>query len=946
LQPNGTSTTTYQYDMAGRLISTTNPDSGTFASTACPVVAGEPGSPGSPPLPANVSDCYTYDQDGNMTESMDARGSADTVLTAYDGLNRPISRGSDTYTYDSTSGGNVGVGRLTSETFAGGGLSGSQSYVYDARGRQTSTTLTVGSNPYPSSSTYDDANRVLTQTYPDGETVTNSYGVGDSQSFLSGVNTSIQTRAKLLSYATYTGTGGAEGAITSAIWGQTTGATYTYSAAFDLLGRATDINVKNGSLTVMFDQARTFDAGGNVSTIDTTLTAGTDNQAFCYDEQNRLTAAASSGTLPSGCPTFSAGTLTAANYNQSFAVNGNGQGADNMGRLQSGPLGTYAYGDSAHVDAVTAIGSQYTAVYDAAGNMTCQAPSSATTCVGTQTGAQLSYNNQGQLSGWQSQPGATTTTGFLYDGQGNRVAQMTTGSGDPTTVYVGDVEEDTIVNGVTTTKTTYYYANGQRFAMSVNGTISYLATDGLGSADVTLDANGNVVASQLYAPYGSLRYSSGTMPTDYGFTGQHSDVATGLDYYGARYYDPVAGQFISADSFLPGNGYDIWGLSRYAYVENNPIIRTDPTGHVLESGPVGGCDQTCDPASFAKTVADKITGFLNWATSPGVQKVNHGVSGVLDTWWNALSGASPPGFLSDHGLGPSMRDPLANLDRILGGNESSTSEYRTGQLVTSVSQFGLVLTPEGATEEGASLLEDAAAACGGESFSGGSRVMLASGATVAISQLWPGAQVLATNPQTGKTQREAVDKVWVNHDIDLMDVVVDTAHGQGTIDSTANHLFWDLTTRKWTEAGQLHTGDRLFTPDGQFATVARTVSVPGAEEMWDLTVANDHDFYVVTVDTAVLVHNCPSLSLSGHVVDKMAERGWTPESIQDIVADPAADTHPVWDLNTEPPQPATAYAASDNTYVVVNDASREVIQVSNTNDPDWQPVWNDAKFQR
>jgi RHS repeat-associated protein len=579
LQPNGTATTAYQYDMAGRLISTTNPDSGTIASTpACPMVTGEPA------LPATVSDCYSYDQDGNLLESVDARGSSGTVYVGYDGINRPTyrsvnSNGSnpfDTYTYDSSTGGNMGVGRLTSETFAGGGLSGSQSYVYDVRGRQTSNTLTIGSSSYPSSSAYDDASRVLTQTYPDGETVTNSYGVGDSQSFLSGVNTSINTRATLLSYATYAGAGGAAGAITSALWGQAASEVYAYSATFDLLGRQTDINIKNASLTVLFDQARTFDAGGNVSTIDTTLTAGTDNQAFCYDEQNRLTAAASSGTLPSGCPTFSPGTLTLADYNQSFAVNG--QGADNMGRLQTGPLGTYTYGDNgSHVDAVTAIGSQYTAAYDAAGNMTCRAPNSTTTCSGTQTGAQLSYNNQGQLAEWQYQ---TSTDAYLYDGQGNRVAQQTVlGGVTTTTAYVGDIEEDTSVLNGATTKTAYYYANGERFAMSVNGSISYLATDGLGSANVTLDAGGNVTASVLYAPYGLARYTSGTMPTDRGFTGQIADSNSGLDYYGARYYDPVAGQFASADTVLPGKGFDIWGLSRYAYVEGNPIIRTDPTGH-------------------------------------------------------------------------------------------------------------------------------------------------------------------------------------------------------------------------------------------------------------------------------------------------------------------------------------------------------------------------------
>jgi len=46
----------------------------------------------------------------------------------------------------------------------------------------------------------------------------------------------------------------------------------------------------------------------------------------------------------------------------------------------------------------------------------------------------------------------------------------------------------------------------------------------------------------LYAPYGALRYSSGTMQTTYGFTGQRSYAPSGLDYYGSRYYDPLAGQ--------------------------------------------------------------------------------------------------------------------------------------------------------------------------------------------------------------------------------------------------------------------------------------------------------------------------------------------------------------------------------------------------------------------
>jgi RHS repeat-associated protein len=323
----------------------------------------------------------------------------------------------------------------------------------------------------------------------------------------------------------------------------------------------------------MFDQSRTFDGAGNVTSTATTMPGGTDNQSFCYDEQDRLTwASAATATPPCG-GSNTAGTLTAAQYTQTFTY-------DVLGRLTGGPLGSYTYGSSAHMHAATGIGNAWTAAYDAAGNMTCRAPSNPSTCAGTQTGAQLAYNNEGELQSWQNAPSSPTTTAqFLYDGQGQRVEQsMTQSSTTTTTVYVGDVEEVSTSGGTTTT-TAYYYAGVKRIGLSVNGAISYLASDGLGSATVTLSSSGSATAAELFAPYGGVRYSSGTMPTSYGFTGQRSDTASGLDYYGARYYDPLAGQFTSGDTLVPGGGLDLWGLSRYAYVGGNPIIRVDPTGH-------------------------------------------------------------------------------------------------------------------------------------------------------------------------------------------------------------------------------------------------------------------------------------------------------------------------------------------------------------------------------
>jgi RHS repeat-associated protein len=547
LQPDGASTTTYGFDLAGRRIGMTDADRGV--------------------------EIYSYDADGNLTESIDARGSSGTIFVGFDALDRPVWRNTtnspsgayDTYTYDSTAGGNVGIGRLTSETFSGGGLSGSDSYAYDSRGRQTSSTLVVGSTSYPiSSMTYNDAGQLTAETYPDGDVVTNTYS---NQDWLAGVSTQFTS---VINTIAYTGPGGAVGRMTSA---SIVGA-YSLSDSYDLLARPTEIKVtKTSDGTIRFDQVRTFDGTGNVSTAATTLAAGTDNQAFCYDEQNRLTWAGAVGTPPCTNVAITAGTLTAAQYTQTFAY-------DNMGRFTTGPLGAYTYGDSAHVHALTH-SAAYTAAYDAAGNMTCRAPTTSATCISTQTGAQLSYNNEGQLSNWQNQPSSpTSTAAFLYDGQGNRVAQQTTSSGSATTtVYVGELEEDSTTDG-TTTKTSYYYANGIRVAMASNGNVHEVVTDGIGSTTLLLSTSGATTTAALYVPYGKARYTAGDFSlTDYGFTGQHVDSTSSLEYFGSRYYDRAAGQFTSADTIVPGNGYDIWGLSRFAYVEGNPIINTDPGGH-------------------------------------------------------------------------------------------------------------------------------------------------------------------------------------------------------------------------------------------------------------------------------------------------------------------------------------------------------------------------------
>jgi len=76
---------------------------------------------------------------------------------------------------------------------------------------------------------------------------------------------------------------------------------------------------------------------------------------------------------------------------------------------------------------------------------------------------------------------------------------------------------------------------------------------------------------------GEIRYSSGTNPTDYTFTGQFSYTNDfGLMFYNARWYDPSLGRFAQADTIVPSG---VQGLDRYAYVNNSPLMYVDPSGH-------------------------------------------------------------------------------------------------------------------------------------------------------------------------------------------------------------------------------------------------------------------------------------------------------------------------------------------------------------------------------
>jgi YD repeat-containing protein len=271
--PSGSNVTTMHYDGLGRKEAMDDPDMGHWE--------------------------YRYDDAGNLTKQLDARGQA--ICFYYDQLHRlkgktyhenvtdidnPSLCGSDPgsgnyateYIYDCGDGncpsGNYGVGQRTGMSDD----SGSTAWTYDARGRVTKEEKLVNgiTDPFVTRYTqYDAMDRVMDMVYPDGEVVHHTYDSGGALETLSGSDPYV------------TGIDHNEmGQIETLALGNTLTTQYTYD---DLNFRLERIQV--GSL---LDLSYTYDNVGNVQTIVDAANGG-QIQHFTYDTLDRLTHAWTTG---------------------------------------------------------------------------------------------------------------------------------------------------------------------------------------------------------------------------------------------------------------------------------------------------------------------------------------------------------------------------------------------------------------------------------------------------------------------------------------------------------------------------------------------------------------------------------------------------------------------------------------------------------------------------
>ncbi|MCK9614270.1 MAG: hypothetical protein M0R48_02055 [Candidatus Omnitrophica bacterium] len=502
------------YDSIGRKLKMIDPDMGTWL--------------------------YEYDILGNLTKQTDAKNQI--ITFAYDELNRLTKKTKDNgagtvdeinYLYDDNLKENC-IGRLSKVT----DTSGSTEFFYDKLGREIKSIKRVSGIEYQVSRTYDILDRLSSLTYPDNTVINYSYDAN------SGLLEKVSNSTNTINYVNSINYN-AKGQIRDIIYGNNTKTDYTYGQ--DL--RLSNILTTNYQLqTTLQDLNYIFDKNGNITTL-------TDNKrsnirTYTYDELNRLTQASNVPAVGGGYTTF--------NYQY-----------DSIGNMTyKSDLGVMAYGQNAGPHAVTSAGG-YTYQYDANGNMT----------VGKNK--TLEYDAENRLTKVIE---STSTSTFTYDGDGGRVKKAVSSqtSGDSETIYIGSLYELTTESGQQKAVKHIFAGSTRVCSLELDATRSTLNTnyyhgDHLGSSNVITDANGQLVQYCEYTPYGTLARNEGANITNYKFTGKELD-STGLYFYGARYYDPEIGRFITADTITQAP-FNPQTLNRYSYCGNNPINYIDPTGH-------------------------------------------------------------------------------------------------------------------------------------------------------------------------------------------------------------------------------------------------------------------------------------------------------------------------------------------------------------------------------
>ena len=444
--------------------------------------------------------------------------------------------------------------------------SGSEAYTYDKIGRVTQLTKIVGTTSYVTKYAYNTGSELTSVTYPSGRVVQYSYDdVGHLCEVAVTAAANCGTATGL--YLTLPSTKyDAASRPLGATYGNGVVFTASYSPLTFELG---SLSYANGSTTLFglnyyYQQNSTNCSTGNA--------IGNNGQIQCIAD-------VSSGTGDSGrsvAYTYDAlGRLLTANTTGSmqYPAWGLSWTYDRYGNrtAQTVTAGS-GYASSLVINAVNNQITTPAFTYDARGNVMAEPAPGA-----------VSYTYDGEECNTGYTGNGSTAT-YTCDGNEVRVKKAVTGTNAVTTVSIrsgGQViaEYD---NGaaVTTPTREYLYGNNLLAILTGSssgsgGTIIYQHRDHL-SPRLYTNSSGADVGEQGTYPFGESWYNNNTT-SNWVYTSYERDAESGNDYALARSYASTNGRFLSPDP-LEGIVGDPQSWNRYAYVENDPIDLTDPSG--------------------------------------------------------------------------------------------------------------------------------------------------------------------------------------------------------------------------------------------------------------------------------------------------------------------------------------------------------------------------------
>ncbi len=331
-------------------------------------------------------------------------------------------------------------------------------------------------------------------------------------------------------------------------------------------------------------------------------------------------------------------------------------------------------------------------------------------------------------------------------------------------------------NGALVTR--FEYAAGRMpAAMETGGATYYLAYDQVGSLRAVIDTAGTVVKEIEYDSFGVILDDSNlTFHVPIGFAGGLHDRDTGLARFGFRDYDPAVGRWTAKDPI----GFDGGDTNLYAYVANNPVSYTDPSGLYID------------------TALD--VGFIAW----DIRNI------ILDPCnkdnWIALG-----------------------LDTI-------------GLLIPGVTGLGIAYKGAryGARAGNAVRRVDTAL---GLCFVAGTAVLTPEG-EVPIEELAPGDTVYTMASAGDELAIGKVVQTFETPDQRVLEIELEDEDGtQEIIRATGQHPFW-VVEEGWTEAQDLLCGQQIATSSGAYLRVGNKTWAQDPQTVYNFEVAGTHSYFV------------------------------------------------------------------------------------------------------